>query len=246
MRSMSVSRRGTTRDVGRRRVGVLAVAVLGLAALLVPAGSAAGEPSGQAVTTASSSDSSAAAAGAALLESDITRVLRSLPGAVRTGPYEVSWDGGSVVSTWVPGGPTALGSPGAAMHLPGGGERPRRANSREQLCRVPRRHQRALVLLLREREIRRADAAVPRLSVDAVPRLLRVRERDDVVGEQPVRRHHHGLRRQHLGHGAVARVRALAQLQRRLVGQRPRRHLHLPHVRWSSFIAGRAPGRPGC
>jgi hypothetical protein len=52
------------------------------------------------------------------VEADIDRVLRDSPGAVRTGPYEVSWDGGSVVSTWVPQGSAARDvGPGVATDV---------------------------------------------------------------------------------------------------------------------------------
>jgi hypothetical protein len=75
--------------------------LLALAALLVPAGSAAGASPQVPVASAAAAGSSASA-DAVTLENDIARVLRSSPGAVRTGPYEVSWDDGAVVSTWVP------------------------------------------------------------------------------------------------------------------------------------------------
>jgi Peptidase inhibitor family I36 len=122
MSSTSVSRRGTTRGAARRRAGVLAVAVLGAAALLVPAGSASGVTPGPSVTAVSSSDPVAAPTRAGQLENDITQVLRSSPGAVRTGPYEVSWDDGAVVSTWVPRGSAVDGRTSAEqMRLPDGG-----------------------------------------------------------------------------------------------------------------------------
>jgi hypothetical protein len=84
-------------------------AVLGLAALLVPVGSAAGETSSPSVAgpVAEARGPGLPTLGVARsqaesVEADIDRVLRDSPGAVRTGPYEVSWDGGAVVSTWVP------------------------------------------------------------------------------------------------------------------------------------------------
>jgi hypothetical protein len=89
MRSISSRRSTTTRGV-RRSLSVVSCAVLALSVLLVPAGVASAEspaPTANAV---------------ARIENDIARVLRSSPGATRTGPFEVSWDGGAVVSTWTP------------------------------------------------------------------------------------------------------------------------------------------------
>jgi hypothetical protein len=103
----SVKSRGTTNGAVHRRLGALTCALLGVVALLVPAGSAAGQ-TGDAAATTSSSGRPVAAAHAGLVESDIVRVLRSSPGAVRTGPYEVTWDDGAVVSTWVPRGSEAV------------------------------------------------------------------------------------------------------------------------------------------
>jgi hypothetical protein len=93
----------------RRRVGCLGCAVLVLSALLVPAGSAAGESRAPAPTSATTSGPGARPLGTegSRIESDISRVLESSPGAVRTGPFQVSWRGGAVVSTWVPGGSAA-------------------------------------------------------------------------------------------------------------------------------------------
>jgi Peptidase inhibitor family I36 len=105
MRSMSArSRTGTTNGAGRRRVTGVCCVVLGLAALLVPAGSAAGEGSSPSVVApvAEARGSGLPQSQTSSVEADITRVLRSSPGAVRTGRYEVSWDGGAVVSTWAP------------------------------------------------------------------------------------------------------------------------------------------------
>lgn len=109
MRSLPVrSRRSSTNSADRRRVAI-ACAVLGLFALLVPAGSAAGEASGQSArpTSVGADDGALLAMAAsqsetASIDRDIARVLRSSGGAVRTGRYEVSWDGGAVISTWVP------------------------------------------------------------------------------------------------------------------------------------------------
>jgi hypothetical protein len=108
MRSMpaSADKVGT---MFHRRVSWLACAVLALSALLVPAGSAAGESRRPSPTSATSSGTRVVDPGVRRLESeisriesDISRVLRASPGAVRTGPLEVSWDGGAVVSTWAP------------------------------------------------------------------------------------------------------------------------------------------------
>jgi hypothetical protein len=87
----------------RRRVGFGGCVLMALAALLVPVASAAGQPT-QASTAGPTAAEGRAPAGsdATSLQNDIERVLSTSPGAVRTGTYEVSWDGGAVVSTWVP------------------------------------------------------------------------------------------------------------------------------------------------
>jgi hypothetical protein len=89
----------------RRRVGFGGCVLMALAALLVPVGSAAGQPT-QGSTAGPTAVEGRAPGGsdATSLENDIERVLSTSPGAVRTGAYEVSWDGGAVVSTWVPKG----------------------------------------------------------------------------------------------------------------------------------------------
>ncbi len=120
----------------RRRVGWLCCAVLALSALLVPAGSAAGE-------SPAPTQPSAATSGPALrplngetsgphrqsvrppddersrIERDISRVLSSSPGAVRTGPFQVSWHGGAVVSTWLPRDPADAVDPVRRPDAPG-------------------------------------------------------------------------------------------------------------------------------
>ena len=90
----------------RRSAAAACCAVLGLCALIVPAGSASGEAPGQATASPAhrpvDAPPSAVPSASSRIESDISQVLRDSPGAVRTGPLEVSWDGGAVVSTWVP------------------------------------------------------------------------------------------------------------------------------------------------
>jgi hypothetical protein len=89
----------------RRRVGFGGCVLMALAALLVPVGSAAGEPTQGSTAGPTAAEGRAPAGGdVASLENDIERVLSTSPGAVRTGTYEVSWDDGAVVSTWVPKG----------------------------------------------------------------------------------------------------------------------------------------------
>jgi hypothetical protein len=119
----------------RRRAGVAGAVLLAVAAVLVPVGSAAG-------TSPSASDSRAAAGPAwskvtspasgtttsqrhhgadrprgadaeTAVQDDIARVLRSSPGAVRTGAYQVSWGGGAVVSTWAPAASSSVDRGGA-------------------------------------------------------------------------------------------------------------------------------------
>jgi hypothetical protein len=103
------SERGRADKAGRR-LGPVGCLLLALSALLVPAGSAAGASPQVPVASA---EGQSAPVDATALESDIARVLRSSPGAVRTGPYEVSWDDGAVVSTWVPQADRGSG-PGSA------------------------------------------------------------------------------------------------------------------------------------
>jgi hypothetical protein len=96
-------------------VGLAGCVLLGLSALLVPAGSAAGASP---QVPGAAAEGSIARADAVTLENDIARVLRSSPGAVRTGPYQVSWDDGAVVSTWVPQGSAARDvGPGVATDV---------------------------------------------------------------------------------------------------------------------------------
>jgi len=97
----------------RRRVGVVGAVLMALAALLVPVGSASGEPSQGSTAGPSMATGRAAAGGDASVENDIARVLSTSPGAVRTGRYEVSWDDGAVVSTWVPKGSASVDRAGA-------------------------------------------------------------------------------------------------------------------------------------
>lgn len=133
----STSAQGSRRRApgrSRRRLGALCCAVLGLSAVLVPASSAAGESSGPTSRAVPASGMRATAgphgpASLSRVESDISRVLRDSPGAVRTGPLEVSWDGGAVVSTWVvDAGANDVGDP-AALRLEASGSAQRLAAS---------------------------------------------------------------------------------------------------------------------
>jgi hypothetical protein len=99
----------------RRRVGFGGCVLIALAALLVPVGSAAGQPTqGSTAGPTAAEGRAPARSEATSLENDIERVLSTSPGAVRTGTYEVSWDGGAVVSTWVPKG-SSSGDRGGAL-----------------------------------------------------------------------------------------------------------------------------------
>jgi hypothetical protein len=94
-------------------MGLAGGALLALAALLVPAGSAAGQPSQGSTAGPVTAEGRAPGHATTALEDDIARVLSTSPGAVRTGPYEVSWDGGAVVSTWLPKGSASVDRTGA-------------------------------------------------------------------------------------------------------------------------------------
>jgi hypothetical protein len=106
-------------------VSWLACALLALSALLVPVGSAAGESLRLSSGSATASGAPTADPGTqspesvSSIESDIARVLKASPGAVRTGPFEVSWRGGAVVSTWVPAGSTDVADRTSTQRLDG-------------------------------------------------------------------------------------------------------------------------------
>ncbi|HET8614542.1 MAG TPA: peptidase inhibitor family I36 protein [Actinomycetales bacterium] len=107
MRSISVSSGERPRAAAvMRRLAAVAGAVLGVSVLVVPTGAAAASSPGPSATRPATSHVRGPAPSSSLeseisrIESEISNVLRSSPGAVRTGPFEVSWDGGAVVSTW--------------------------------------------------------------------------------------------------------------------------------------------------
>jgi hypothetical protein len=68
--------------------------------VLVPAGGAEAETRAPSAAVSAERGPESGALESSRIEREISRVLRTSLGARRTGPWEVSWDGGAVVSRW--------------------------------------------------------------------------------------------------------------------------------------------------